>query len=96
MEAFPPSRADSLLNEACEALDVETHSIPQARNSESYDDRSQCVAYGTCHPVCPSGAKCSGDVHVRKAEAAGARVVDRVPVQRLEHDDAGERVEAAV
>jgi choline dehydrogenase-like flavoprotein len=35
-------------------------------------------------------------VHVRKAEQAGARVIDRAPVQSLEHDDAGETVEAAV
>jgi len=96
MDAFPPSHSDSMLGEACESLGYQTHSIPQARNSESYDDRSQCVGYGTCHPVCPSGAKYSGDVHVRKAEEAGARILDRVPVQRLEHDDSGERVAAAV
>jgi choline dehydrogenase-like flavoprotein len=96
MQAFPPSHSDSLFAAACEELEIATHSVPQARNSEDYDDRSQCVGYGTCHPVCPSGAKYSGDVHIRKAEDAGARVLDRVPVQRLEHGDAGERVEAAV
>lgn len=96
MEAFPPSHSDSMFAAACEKLEIATHSVPQARNSESYDDRSQCVGYGTCHPVCPSGAKYSADVHIRKAEDAGARVLDRVPVQRLEHDDSGEHVEAAV
>ncbi|GGL38478.1 GMC family oxidoreductase [Halarchaeum grantii] len=96
MDAFPPSYSDTLFEEACDELDITLHSVPQARNHESYDGRSGCVGYGTCMPVCPSGAKYSGDVHIRKAESEGARVLDRVPVQRLEHDDAGETVEAAV
>jgi len=96
LPAFPPSYSDSLFAEACERLGVTTHSVPNARNSEPYDDRSACVGYGTCQPVCPSGAKYSADVHVRKAEDEGARVVDRAPVQRLETDSDGERVTAAV
>ena len=96
MEAFPPSYSDSLFADACESLGITMHSVPQARNSETYDGRSQCAGFSTCIPVCPSGAKYSGDVHVRKAEAEGARVIDRAPVQRLEHDDEGNHVEAAV
>jgi len=96
MEAFPPSYSDSLFAEACEELGIETHTISHARNSESYDGRSPCIGYGTCSPVCPSGAKYSADVHVRKAESAGARVIDRAVVRRLEHDDGGDRVTAAV
>jgi choline dehydrogenase-like flavoprotein len=94
LPAFEPSYSDSLFAEACERLGVVMHSVPNARNSEGYDDRSACVGYGTCKPVCPSGAKYSADVHVRKAEDAGARVIDRAPVQELVTDDAG-RVEAA-
>jgi len=96
MEAFPPSYSDSLFAEACETLGITMHSVPQARNSEAYDGRSPCVGYSTCIPVCPSGAKYSADVHVRKAESNGVRVIDRAPVQRLEHDGAGESVTAAV
>ncbi|WP_089700226.1 GMC family oxidoreductase [Halogranum gelatinilyticum] len=96
MTAFPPSHSDSLFAEACETLELDMHSVPNARNSEGYDGRSPCVGYGTCKPVCPSGAKYTAEGHVDKAEAAGATVVDRVPVQRLEHDDAGESVTAAV
>jgi len=96
MDAFPRSHSDTLFERACEELDIETHTVPQARNSEVYDGRSQCVGFSTCIPVCPSGAKYSGDVHIRKAEANGARVIDRAPVQRLEHDDAGESVTAAI
>jgi len=95
MPAFPPSYSDSVFAAACERLGVPTHSVPNARNSEGYDGRDPCQGYGTCQPVCPSGAKYDATVHVRKAEAAGARVVDRAPVQRLDHD-AGDRVTAAV
>lgn len=96
MSAFPPSYSDSIFAEACERLGVTMHSVPNARNSEGYDDRSACVGYGTCKPVCPSGAKYSADHHVAKAEEQGARVVDRAPVQHLEHDDSGDRVTVAV
>jgi len=96
MPGFEPSYSDSLFAEACERLGVTMHSVPNARNSEGYDDRSACVGYGTCQPVCPSGAKYSADHHVAKAESEGARIVDRAPVQRLDHDEAGERVTAAV
>lgn len=94
--AFPPSYSDSLFADACERLGVTMHSVPNARNTTRYDGRSSCVGYGTCKPVCPSGAKYSATVHVRKAEEAGTRIIDRAPVQRLEHDASGNRIEAAV
>ena len=96
MAAFPPSHSDSLFAPACEELGIVMHSVPNARNSESYDGRSECVGYGTCQPVCPSGAKYSADVHIEKAEQRGARVIDRAPVQRLETSDDGQRATAAV
>ncbi|MFC7155088.1 GMC family oxidoreductase [Halomarina halobia] len=96
MPAFAPSYGDSLFADACERLGVAMHSVGNARNSEAYDGRGPCVGYGTCKPVCPSGAKYTAEVHVAEAEAEGARVIDRAAVQRLEHDDSGEAVEAAV
>jgi len=93
---FPTGPVDALYREACSSLDITLHSAPQARNSEGYDGRSQCVGYSTCSPVCPSGAKYSGDVHIQKAEDEGARVIDRAAVQYLDHDESGETVEAAV
>jgi len=94
MPAFPPSYSDSLFAEACEALGIDMHSVPNARNSEAYGDRSACVGYGTCQPVCPARAKYDATVHVERAESKGATVIDRAPVQRLEHD--ADRVRAAV
>ncbi|MFW5955801.1 MAG: GMC family oxidoreductase [Halorhabdus sp.] len=96
MPAFEPSHSDAILAEACQSLGITTHSAPNARNSEPFDDRSACVGYGTCQPVCPSGAKYDATSTLEAAEAAGARVVDRAPVQRLEHDEAGDHVTAAV
>jgi choline dehydrogenase-like flavoprotein len=96
MAAFPPSYSDSVFAEACENAEIAMHSVPNARNSESRDGRSECVGYGTCQPVCPSGAKYSADYTVEAAESKGVRVLDRVPVQRLETADGGDRVGAAV
>ncbi|MFC6864101.1 GMC family oxidoreductase [Halomicroarcula sp. GCM10025817] len=96
MPAFPPSYSDSLFADACEELGITMHSVPQARNSEAYDGRSECLSFSSCIPVCPSRAKYSADVHVAKATSEGARVIDRAPVQRLEHDREGRSVEAAV
>ncbi|WP_049921560.1 GMC family oxidoreductase [Halopiger djelfimassiliensis] len=94
LPAFPPSYSDSLFAEACEELEIAMHSVPNARNSETYDGRSACVGYGTCQPVCPSGAKYDATVHVERAERKGATVIDRAPVQHLEHD--ADAIEAAV
>jgi len=94
MPEFQPSYSDSLFAEACDELEISMHSVPNARNSESYDGRSQCVGYGTCQPVCPSGAKYDATVHVERSEEAGATVIDQAPVQRLEHD--ADSVTAAV
>ncbi|PSQ03644.1 GMC family oxidoreductase [Halobacteriales archaeon QS_6_71_20] len=96
LPAFPPSYSDSLFAEACEAVGLATHSVPNARNSEPTDEAGACVGYGTCKPVCPSGAKYDATRHVAAAEADGARVLDRVPVQRLVHDADGDRVTHAV
>ncbi|GAA0670369.1 GMC family oxidoreductase [Natronoarchaeum mannanilyticum] len=91
--AFPPSYSDGLFAEACEELEISMHSVPNARNSEPYDGRSACVGYGTCQPVCPSGAKYDAGVHVDSAEEKGATVIDRATVEKLEHGP--DRIEAA-
>ena len=96
MEAFPPSYSDSIFAEACGELGIVTHAVPHARNSEPYEGRSPCVGYGTCTPVCPSGAKYSADFHAKRAEGEGARIIDRAMVRRLEHDDSGDRITAAI
>lgn len=95
LPAFPPSYSDSLFADACASLEIATHSVPNARLSEPQNTRSACVGYGTCHPVCPSGAKYDATRHIEQAEAAGAHVVSNAPVQRLDHNPPGTRVESA-
>lgn len=92
---FPPSYSDEILLEAAEELNINMHSVPRAQASEAYDERPGCVGYGTCK-TCPSGAKYTAEIHVGKAIEAGARVIDRAAVQKLEHDRSGEVLEAAV
>ena len=96
MEPFPLSEPDELYVEACGELGINIQRIPHARNTTEYDGRSVCEGYGTCSPFCPTGARYDASVHIRRAEAEGARIIDRVPVLSLEHDDAGEEVTAAV
>ncbi|AEN07867.1 FAD dependent oxidoreductase (plasmid) [halophilic archaeon DL31] len=93
LKPFEPSYSDSLFAEACEELGIAMVTQPKAINSEAYDDRSECVGYGVCN-ACPSGAKYSAEIHVRKAETEGARVVDQVQALSLEHDWEGDTVEA--
>lgn len=95
MDAFPASHADSIFQTACDKLGIRMHSVPNARNSESYDGRSACVGYGTCSPVCPSKAQYSSDIHAEKAVENGARIIDRAAVQRFRHES-GDRIVGAV
>ncbi|MFC7019291.1 MULTISPECIES: GMC family oxidoreductase [Haloarcula] len=95
LEGFAPSYSDELFREACDELGISMATQPKAINSEAYDGRSGCVGYGVCN-ACPSGAKYSAEVHARKAEAEGARIVDQVQVLSLEHDDDGDAVTSVV
>jgi choline dehydrogenase-like flavoprotein len=94
-EGFPPSYSDSLFAEACDSLGISMATQPKAINSEPYDGRSKCLGYGVCN-ACPSGAKYTAEVHVRKAEEHGARIVDQAQVLRLENDADGETVESVL
>ena len=96
LPAFRPSYSDSLFAEACEDLGVIMHSTGNARNSEPRNGQSACMGYGTCKPVCPSGAKYTAERHIEMAETAGARVITEAPVQRLETDSSSERVRRAI
>lgn len=64
-----------------------------ARNTTPYDGRPRCVGYNSCMPICPIGAMYNGIVHVEKAEAAGARVLDETLVTRLIVDRQSKHIE---
>lgn len=67
---------------------------PVARNSRPYDGRPTCCGNNNCMPICPIGAMYNGIVHVDKAEAAGARLIDNAVVFKLEKGDGGKIVAA--
>lgn len=92
---FPPSHTDRLYRDACEPLGIDVSPLSQARNVEPYDSRNECVNYGICTPFCPVGAQYRGTVHIKRAEANGAVVIDEAPVQQLVHDASGKHIIAA-
>jgi len=57
---------------------------PNGRASRPYDGRPQCGGNASCNPVCPIGAKYTGDVHIEKAEREGAKVLDNAVVYNIE------------
>ncbi|MCM2132098.1 GMC family oxidoreductase [Larsenimonas rhizosphaerae] len=57
---------------------------PVARNSRPYDERPTCCGNNNCMPICPIGAMYNGIFHVEKAERAGAKVIDKAVVYRIE------------
>jgi choline dehydrogenase-like flavoprotein len=67
-------------------------STPQARNSRRYDGRSACQGNHSCIPVCPTGAKYDAGVHIRKAIAAGAKIIDKAVVTKLHFDSVSKMI----
>ena len=95
MPPIPMTYLDKQVAAAAERLGLTVRPTPQARNSRDFDDRPACCGNSSCVPICPVGAKYDATVHVRKAEAAGARLIDNAVVVRLEADDEA-RIAAAV
>jgi choline dehydrogenase-like flavoprotein len=57
---------------------------PQAWNSRIFDGRPACCASASCIPICPVQAKYDATVHLKKAKAAGARVLSDSVAVRLD------------
>ncbi len=84
MPGLPPALGDTLLQRVANAAGFEVRVSPQARNSVAYDGRPACCGSATCIPICPIQAKYDGTVHVRKAVAAGARLLTDSVAVRIE------------
>jgi choline dehydrogenase-like flavoprotein len=79
-QALPPiatSHLDSRVKTAVSHLGLDVTATPQARNSQAFDGRPPCCGNASCIPVCPIGAKYDGSVHARKAQQAGAKLVEQ-------------------
>jgi choline dehydrogenase-like flavoprotein len=84
MPPIPRTYNDRMVALAAAPLGMTLKSTPQARNSEAYDDRPACCGSAMCVPMCPVGAKYDGSVHVAKAEASGAQLLENAVAYRIE------------
>ena len=84
MPGLPATLGDRLMDQASAPLGFRVRVSPQARNAQPFDNRPACCASSSCIPICPVQAKYDATVHVRKAEAAGARILAESVAVRVE------------
>lgn len=89
LPGLPPTLGDRLMDEAAVPLGYRVRVSPQARNSLLFDGRPACCASASCIPICPVQAKYDATVHVRKAAAAGARILSNSVAVRVDVADDG-------
>lgn len=94
MAPLPLSWNEQRVKDVLNANGYRVVTEPVARNSRPYDQRPTCCGNNNCMPICPIGAMYNGIVHVEKAEAAGARLMDNSVVFQLEKGDGGRLVAA--
>jgi choline dehydrogenase-like flavoprotein len=88
LPGLPATLSDRLVDQIAARFGFRVRVSPQARNSRSFDDRRACCASSSCIPICPVQAKYDATVHLKKAEAAGARILaDSVAVRVDVGDD---------
>ena len=90
MAKIPPSYLDTVMGKALEDSPYHVRSTPQARNSEFRDQRMACCGSSSCIPVCPVQAKYDATVHVGKAVAAGAVLLERSTAVQLDVGEDGQ------
>lgn len=86
---IPQTYLDRTLSQALEDTRFEVQATPQARNSILHDQRPPCCGSSSCIPVCPVQAKYDATVHLKKAQAAGAQLLDQSTVVQLIPDAQG-------
>lgn len=90
MPPIPQTYLDKTLAKALQGTQFDVRVTPQARNSVLHDQRPPCCGSSSCIPVCPIQAKYDATVHLKKAIEAGATLLDRSTVIRLEHGQDGQ------
>lgn len=89
MPPVPRSYSDSIIEKKLKKIGLHFSTPPAARATKPYDGRVQCMGFGTCSPICPSGAQYAAINHVIKAEKLGARVLENTRVDKLVTDTSG-------
>ena len=75
MPAVPISYLDKVVGQAAARLGLRVESTPQARNTETFNDRHHCVGNSNCIPICPIGAKYDALIHLDQAVEDGAHLI---------------------
>src|SRR4051794_35755789 len=83
MPAVPISFLDKVIDRAARTIGLRVLSTPQARNTETYNDRHHCVGNSNCIPICPIGAKYDAMIHIDRAVENGARLIDNAVVREV-------------
>jgi len=83
MPAVPISFLDQVVARAARTIGLEVLSTPQARNTETYNDRHHCVGNSNCIPICPIGAKYDAVIHLDRAVENGARLISNAVVHEV-------------
>ena len=89
MPPLPLTYAENTIAAKLRDIGISVNHRTSARNSIDYDGRPRCDGFGTCTPICPTGAQYSAIVHVEKAEHAGARVLADYRVDRIDVETSG-------
>ena len=84
MPGLRAALGDRLMDRVADPLGFKVRVSPQARNSRIFDGRPACCASASCMPICPVQAKYDATVHLKKAKAAGARVLSDFVAVRLD------------
>ena len=96
MPAVPLSWTLERLREWVNDAGVPAWSNPVSKNTVPWRGRNVCQRCDTCN-ICPTGAKYTPDFSFQQMVAAGRiRLHSRTLVRRLELEDGGERIHAAV
>ena len=89
MPPISPTYLDKKLTNALDGTKYKVRSTPQARNSVFRDARSACCGSASCVPICPVQAKYDATVHILKAVAAGAKLLEKSNAVKLNIESDG-------
>ena len=83
MPAVPISFLDKVIAKSAATIGLQVLSTPQARNTETFNDRHHCVGNSNCIPICPIGAKYDAMIHIDRAVENGARLISNAVVHEV-------------
>ena len=80
MPPVPTSYLDKIVGAAAQRIGLRVEATPQARNTETFNDRHHCVGNSNCIPI---GAKYDALVHLDLAVEKGAQLVPNAVVRDI-------------